>query len=138
MKTFWNIIYFFAALFMLLFLIMFGLFWFDDVGNCKSDGNVWDDDKKVCREDCLYWSDTKGCVQLTDEELTAFKNCKYKSNDCYSSIYAKMFPKKCLDYGGAYNLDDETCEFEFTAENCYKLSGNWKYPRVCERQLISR
>lgn len=132
MKIFWCVVYSLAALFMIPFLIMFGLFLFDDIGNCKSDGGVWDYDQKTCRQDCLYWSKTKGCVKLTDEELVAFEKCKNQSNECFDLIYNKMYPQKCFDYDGAYNLDEETCDYDFELENCYKLEGSWQYPKACE------
>lgn len=132
MKIFWRIVYSLAALFMIPFLIMCSMFLFDNLGNCKSDGGVWDYDQKTCRQDCLYWNKTNGCIKLTDEELAALENCKNQSNECFDLIYNKMYPQKCLENNGVYNLDQETCDYDFELKDCYKLEGNWQYPKACE------
>ena len=124
--------------FMVFMIIVLGIMispfvylWFDDVGDCVSSGNVWDYDKEICRKDCLLWSKKTGCVKMTNEEVDEFEKCKYQSLECYKPIYDKMFPDKCFEYEGAYNLDEDYCDFEFDLNNCFKLEGNWQYSDVC-------
>ncbi len=115
-----------------LLLAPFLYFAFDRVGNCASDGYVWDDNLKECRKDCLHWNEKKGCIKLSDEEVAEFEKCKYQKPACYAPIYDKMFPKKCLDYDSAYNLDEKYCDFDFNLKDCRKLEGNWLYPKSCK------
>lgn len=130
MKTFWKAIYILAIIFSLPFIGLF--FLIDEPGDCISSGYVWDYDLKQCRKDCLHWNKKTGCIKLTQEEVLEFKECQKQHPKCLAPIYKKMFPQKCFEYNGAYNTEENYCDFEFDLKDCYKLKGNWHYPTICK------
>lgn len=103
------------------------------IDSCMDSGNVWDGHENRCREDCFTWNAEKGCIHLTEDEVQEFKKCRHQPASCNNSIYDRIFPQRCFDYGGAWNLETQYCDFEFKPADCFKLQGNWQYPEICKQ-----
>jgi len=104
---------------------------FDDVGHCLDSGGVWDYDQKICRSDCLTWKkEYGGCIKLTPEQEACYQNNRYSLSKTTCIDTEQLFII-CHNNNKAWNLDKQECMFEFTLQNCNKLSGNWLYPAGC-------
>ena len=119
------------------------------VDTCIDGGLVWDYDEHRCRDDCLTFVKGKGCIhRCRDDCLTfvkgkgciymhqayreVFEGCPYSSEECEKRMDKELFIM-CEKYQGAWNLDDKTCDFHFSLEECGKLEGNWQYPSACKQ-----
>lgn len=118
---------------LILFFFIKNPYWLA-IDSCMDSGKVWDGHENRCREDCFTWNEAKGCIQLTRDETEAFRKCRHQPVSCHNILYDKIFPKKCFDYAGAWNLDTKNCNYEFNPEDCFKLQGNWQYPKICNKK----
>lgn len=100
----------------------------DEQGTCKDMGGVWDDNEKRCRNDCLEWNKEYGCILLTPAQIRKMENCQIEKGPCLSD---EDFFEICQNNRKAWDADKKECRFQFRAEECEKLSGNWYYPDIC-------
>jgi len=51
---------------------------------------------------------------------------------CKSFIHASINQKECLNTNGAWNIDDNACDYRYNLNgSCKKREGNWLYPKIC-------
>ena len=98
------------------------------IEQCLENALIWDYDENRCRDDCLKWGEGFGCIKLTAEETATIKECRFKT-DCITN---DMIRTICLRNGKAYNEGNRNCRYDFKPELCYKLSGTWTYPELCD------
>ncbi len=111
------------TLFFILIGVLVAIFcylWFDDVGNCASDGDIWDYNEERCRSDCLAFSKRKGCVYMDKEFQQLFENCAKKSAQCDEKRYAELSFELCKKYQGAWHKKNKTCWFDYATEYCQR------------------
>lgn len=97
-------------------------------------GNVWDGDEKRCRKDCLTWNKVNGCIYMNEEYQRLFVACADKTAGCDENRLDELHLETCKKYNAPLNLDYGYCDFEFTPDKCFKLEGNWQYPKICNVQ----
>lgn len=102
------------------------------VDTCIDGGLVWDYDERRCRDDCLTFVKGKGCIYMHQAFREVFEGCPYSSEECEKRMDKELFIM-CEKYQGAWNLDDKTCDFHFSLNDCGKLDGNWQYPVACNQ-----
>lgn len=113
-----------------IFVALFSLFIISDYqGRCLSDGNVWDYSRNECREDCLVWGAEFGCIQLSPLYIKKIKQCQ-KPTGCLDNNDYKTI---CLDNHKAWNNKIQKCHLLFNLADCFKLTGNWIYPDICNK-----
>ncbi len=68
------------------------------------------------------------------QKIVHFEDC----NDleyCKSSLSDDINKTNCLNHNGAWNLDDDACDYRYYLDKkCEKRIGNWIYPYICNEQ----
>ena len=65
---------------------------------------------------------------VIDEDICA------DANYCVEGSRDGISEENCLENNGAWNIDDNACQYYFDLKNCFKLEGLWLYPNVCDRE----
>lgn len=122
-----KFLYFSAAIVFTVFVF----FMTDKSGICADTGSVWDDDEQRCRDDCLTWNEIHGCIYIDEAYQKLFVACASKTADCDVEKLRRLNIQLCEKYRAAWNLGYGYCDFKFEKKDCFKLPGDWEYPKIC-------
>ena len=112
-------------------LIIIGFIAYDYIyiDQCHDNGGVWDNEEKRCRDDCYTWQkEYGGCIKMTLEQIACIK--KLPSRFCFDTQQMYIL---CKYNNKAWNQSTNSCRYEFTPQECHKLSGSWEYPDICNK-----
>lgn len=98
---------------------------------CADTGSVWDEYEQRCRNDCLTWTEVHGCIYIDEAYQRLFVACANKTADCDAEELRRLNIQLCEKYQVARNLEYGYCDFKFEKKDCFKLPGDWEYPKIC-------
>lgn len=65
------------------------------------------------------------------QKVMDFEKCS-DTEYCKSFIRININQTDCLNSNGAWNIDDNACDYRYNLNgNCKKRAGNWVYPKIC-------